>query len=192
MNKFKLALLLVLPLSISLISCGQEPDKSEEILDEYDMTRDYADKQGYRGWYYLYGDAAGDLLPMTYHEDLCIYKGGDFWSKISPYEAVPGLNTESVVGFKVPRDAKLTVTFTIVRNPPDGFHPDQDGLWVYSFLNKPDDYLSSEMVQDTYRNIHTLVFEVEAKKNDMLYYSLNPLKDNNNDNCIITENIKLS
>jgi len=188
--KVNKSLFLLLPAIIALAGCSKANTK-EEILDEYDFVRDYADKQGYRGWYYLYGEATDGFKEMTFHEDLGTFKGPDYWMQICPQEAIPGLNNECALGFKVPKDCTINLTFTIVRNPPDGFKANQNGLWVYSYINTPSTYLFSEEVKDKSRVLHTLTFEASVKKDDMVYVVLNNNGDNNNDNSIITENIKL-
>ncbi len=169
--------------------------KGEKILSEYDFKRDFSNKQGYRGWYYLYGDTSGKLYPMTYNETVGMYRGADFWSRISIHDNIPGLNTETVIGFKAPEKCKAKVSVSIFRNPPDGYKSGQDGVWFFGFKNKfgsGDSLLFSEQVVDSEYTLHTFEFTAQVNGGDMLYFALNANNNQNNDNCVISINIKLS
>lgn len=176
-------------------ACGDTPQEpAAEILSEYDFTRDFADRQGYRGWYYYYGDSAGEFTPMTYHEELGMYKGADFWSRVSIHEIMPGLNSETLIAFKAPKTCTLSVSSEIFRNPPDGFKSGQDGIWYYGFVNSyssADEFLFSERVVDTEFTVHTVTFEASVKEGDMLYFVINPNANENNDNSVLKINVRL-
>lgn len=167
--------------------------KEEEILDEYDYVRDFSNKQGYRGWYYYYGDTGAELHLMTYHEDFGMYKGSDYWSRLSIHDNIPGLTTETVIGFRVPKDCIITATITIFRNPPAGFMSGQDGVWFFGYKNQfnSEELLFSENVVDYEYTLHNINYTEQVKKGDMLYFGINPNNNQNCDNCVININLKL-
>lgn len=168
--------------------------EEEEILDEYDYVRDFSNQQGYRGWYYYYGDTSDCLYPMTYHEDFGMYKGADYWSRLSIHDNIPGLSTETVIGFRVPKDCVITAHITIFRNPPSGFMSGQDGVWFFGYKNQfvSEELLFSETVLDSEYTLHTIDYTESVKKGDMLYFGINPNNNQNCDNCVININLKLS
>ena len=179
---------------LAFAACGEE---GETMLSSYGFVQDFSNKQGYRGWWYLFGDENSDTgySPMTYHEDFAEYRGEDFWSRISIYNTIPGLNSEVAVAFQVPRACTASVVSTIYRNPPDGFGIGQDGVWYYAFANEfttADELLFSEYVVDDEIMLHTLTFERVCEEGDVLYFVINSRANQSNDNCVFDISIGLN
>lgn len=175
-------------------ACKDAASGEQEVLDSYGFVQDFSDRQGYRGWWYLFGDSAEGFKPMTYHEDFGEYRGEDYWSRLSVYDSIPGLNSEIAVGFSVPKTCTLSVSSTIYRHPPEGFGIGQDGVWYYSYCNSftdAEELLFSEMIVDTEITVHTLTYETQVQEGDMLYFVINSRTNQSNDNCVLDIRIDL-
>ena len=88
------------------------PDYSE--MTHFSNTGQYANMQGYCGWYYCYGSTDGELEYMVYDPYSGAYRGGGSpIMYIQKDEWQPSVSYEMAACFKVPRAGELCVSLSL-------------------------------------------------------------------------------
>lgn len=175
---FVLSLVLCLG-ALALVGCK---DKGGEVLDSYNNITDFSNRQGWRNWYYLYGDVEAPEY-MVFDLDNGRWNGRDWYSFMEIRQFHPGNNGETILGFKAPKKGTLDVSGTITRCPTDFNAQNADGVFVYAVYNTTEnDYLYSETLAKDAKDPYAVAFTQEVKAGEMLYFVLNANGNNSFDN----------
>lgn len=166
-----------------LAGCGDGNDgKPVEVLSSYNNITDFSNKQGWRNWYYLYGDVEEPSY-MVFDMDGARWNGRDFYSFIEIRQFHPGNNGESILGFKAPKSGTLKIDGVIKRCPTDFNAQNADGVFVYVTSDKNlENYLWDKIISKDSREEHTFALEPKVKAGEFIYFILNPNGNNSFDN----------
>lgn len=152
----------------------------KETDTSFDFVNDFANVQGYKNWYYFYGDTEEPKY-MIFDVDYNMWRGRDFYSRVQINEQHPGNNTETIIAFKAPKDGKLKVDGSIVRCPAVW---DGDGVFFYiSYFYKviAEEYMFSANIDTMDKTPTEYSFELEVKKDAFLYFTINANSSNTYD-----------
>ncbi|MGN1100159.1 MAG: hypothetical protein ACI4S9_07405 [Christensenellales bacterium] len=181
-----LIIVIALTLCLVAVSCGSEGG----LIDEFDFENDFSNAQGYRNWYYLYGNTDGDLNYMTFDLDEGKWRGKDFYSKNGINEQHPGNNTETIIGFYCDRNGEISVQGSVTRCPVDWMG---DGLFFYAAYysgSLSDEYLTSFSIDALEKKPYEYEFTKKVKKGDFIYFAVNANGNNSYDSVRNSINIK--
>lgn len=136
----------------------------------YDNVTDFAAEQGYRGWTYMFGDAAFQPTLMTYNE----YKGcyNSSLTTACGSEWKPHQNEDVILRFNAPKSGKVTVKFSVKLI---GIQIENDDGVLFSVLGNGAKETLAEvsLVGNGKESADVGELTTDIKKGESLYFVLN-------------------
>ena len=144
----------------------------------YDNVADFAPTQGYRGWTYMFGDAAFQPTLMTYNEYEGCYNSS--LTTVCGNEWKPHQNEDVILTFEAPKGGKAAVKVSVGLI---GIQTEADGGVLFSVLGDgAKETLTEVSVSGNGKeSAASGELTVELKKGERLYFVLNAGYGSEND-----------
>ena len=169
----------VLPLPV-------QDDYSEYDFPDYSAAKkfsnveQYANMQGYYGWYYCYGSTDDALSYMVYDPYSGAYRAdSELISYIQKDEWQPSNETEIMACFKVPKKGTVTVEIDVELIYEQGDGDDGVSFYCLSSLDNETAFWAAYLLGS--RPAAKTSMEVEVKAGEVLYFVMNANEGRYND-----------